>query len=354
MSSQSRWHEELLKKYKKDIVLQWIKEVKQRTEGIPIPALEQMGVNYFHLILGCHLPLEVHPRYPTILDRFTEYASAGTPLIGIIHTLHAWREPITNFLWKDDDANPLHVKDVLSCIQLRIDELQRAMISIYEKHSHTMIHNKQLILLEDIFMRMTKEMGDPLVAIQGFLQLTRAELTPAFGKQDTIENYFSVIENEFEDLYRKLLFFLSLSPKNGIMEDYVEYSNEELILDVLELLEPRLSEENIHHLFFLNCRFSLLVQKLAIVQVVCHLIHYRIDALSNLSGSKRLTLYSSEAFDQVHIHIVDNGPDIEETDLGLVICKRIMERNKGNLSYQSAKDQTILTLSFKKNSNRGI
>jgi signal transduction histidine kinase len=91
-----------------------------------------------------------------------------------------------------------------------------------------------------------------------------------------------------------------------------------------------------------------------------------IDALQTLSGKRKIIIDVSQAKDDIHILIQNNGPMIPAdklqtifepfvttkqlgTGIGLFVCKQIVEKHNGSVQCESTEDWTKFIIVFKKN-----
>jgi signal transduction histidine kinase len=308
------------------------------------------------------------------------HAQKGTPLEYLLHISHILRESLLVCIWSYCDDNYISVsqmKSIVPSIHLRLDSVQRHICSIYWEHTNSLLeqkdqtinqlHNDRLIMLGKMAASMAHELRNPLFAIEGFIQLIRAELSSSLFDLKKINGYFDVIQTEYKGLYGQITGFLSFSKHGGtVEEDYIACSSKEIIEPVLELINPRLINENIEIKLSLHTNNSaLFIQKLAMQQVLSNLINNSIDALSSVTYLKKIEILSYEDDENYYLHVMDNGIGIplelqenifapfvtnkrSGTGLGLAVSKQIMEKNKGNLNFTSKKGETKFTLSLGK------
>jgi signal transduction histidine kinase len=213
---------------------------------------------------------------------------------------------------------------------------------------------------------MAHEIRNPLTAIEGFIQLIRTEMnSPNSLNLSKVNGFIDIIQNEFSGLYGQITSFLSFSKNDGLVEPYVLCTGKRLIESVLELVNPRLINENIQVKLGLPCGKPLAVQKTAIQQVLSNLLNNSIDALSTVSYPKMIAIRTYDDDANYYIEVIDNGPGIPAeiqdtvftpfvtgkvngTGLGLAICKQIMKKNKGDIRFISKQGETKFTLSLAK------
>ncbi|WP_397376790.1 sensor histidine kinase [Paenibacillus sp. p3-SID867] len=163
----------------------------------------------------------------------------------------------------------------------------------------------------------------------------------------------------------RLLDFLAFSKDVGTDEPQDICTLGEIIESVLELLSPRLIDENIEIKLLLHCNNLLVIQKVSVQQVLTNILINSIDALSSNKNSKVIEIHTYDDNMNCYIDVIDNGlgipPNIQNTiftpfvtsksngtGLGLAISKEIMKKNQGDICFTSQIGETKFTLSFKK------
>src|SRR5690606_8812598 len=166
------------------------------------------------------------------------------------------------------------------------------------------------------------------------------------------------------NIHMQITGLLSFSKKQIIEESFSYLSANGLLYSMISLLSPRLINENVELKLDEQEEFTIYGQKVALPQVISNVLNNGIDALSmNQDRDKimRIQIYSDEFAS--YIAISNNGPEIPEnvkdsifrpftttkedgTGLGLAICKQIMEKNNGDITYESNAEETTFTLIF--------
>jgi two-component system, sporulation sensor kinase D len=227
------------------------------------------------------------------------------------------------------------------------------------------MHTDRLTMLGQMAASMAHEIRNPLTAIEGFIQLIRYETNSNSFNQQKVNGFLDVIQSEFKGLYGQITGFLSFSKNDGIEEPYTTCTSKEIIDAVLGLVNPRLINENIEIKLALQCINPMVIQKIAIQQVLSNLINNSIDVLSSVQYLKVIEIQTYEDDTNCYIVLIDNGVGIpleiqdtiftpfvssksNGTGLGLPICKQIMEKNKGGINFTSKNGETKFTLSFER------
>lgn len=211
---------------------------------------------------------------------------------------------------------------------------------------------------------MAHEIRNPLTTIVGFVKLIRNQLPSVDPIK--LKEYLDIIDREYINIQMQITGFLGFSKKNVMEEPFVAITSSALITAVLEMATPRLINENIHFINQVAEESELLIQKVAIQQVMSNLLNNSIDALAEKEEDKRLKVEGYYEGDQYVISVSNNGPEIPEairsslfqpfvsgkrdgTGLGLAICKQIMIKNNGNINFISNAEQTTFYIKFNLN-----
>jgi diguanylate cyclase (GGDEF)-like protein len=263
---------------------------------------------------------------------------------------------------------PIHVvKEVINRLDTLETEINRqyARLELIKRENDmTELHEDRLSLIGKMAASMAHEIRNPLTSIKGFLKLIRANIPS--DASPNIEKYINIIESEFENIHMQITGLLSFSKKQIIEESFSYLSANQLLHSMISLLSPRLINENVE--LEVNERevFHIHGQKVALQQVISNILNNGIDALAmNQDREKRMRIeiYSDDRAS--YISISNNGPEIphevrgvlfrpftttkeDGTGLGLAICKQIMEKNNGDISFESGPDETTFTLIFYK------
>ncbi|KAA0549810.1 HAMP domain-containing histidine kinase [Bacillus sp. BGMRC 2118] len=372
---QVNWLTEFEKENKELILNRWIQILEEHYPGLyDHTHLMKNGGIYFQLLIDIYQPIENHKYYHIIPDTSEYHSNKNTPVEHLFHSSHIWREAVFTYVWEyfNQKNVPLaDVKSVLDSLNKRIDQAQRLISRIYINKAEEIIderekeiqrlHNDRLNLLGKMGANMAHEIRNPLTAIEGFLKLIRSDLSP--DALSTVNKYMDIIEGELEGLYRQVTGFLSFSRNNGIEEPFGKYESHDFLLSVMDLVYPKCINENIELVLESDVSFSLVVQKIAIQQVLSNLINNSIEELSQKNGPRKIIVRTDQDQNNYYISISDNGdgidPAVKEkifepfvtgkpngTGLGLSICKQIIEKNKGDLSFITKKGETTFTISL--------
>ncbi|WP_134703175.1 PAS domain-containing sensor histidine kinase [Ammoniphilus sp. YIM 78166] len=375
------WFQAFSNQHEETIIQAWLSKIEDNFPGVyNLQDLYQNGKKNIRLLVDIHIPLKEHPLFEIVPIMCKYHAQRGTPVEHVLHSSHMWREALLETIWSYHNDKMISQDEawrITPIMHKRIDEVQRIISRLYWDYAQQVIHQKQkkieelhndrLSLLGKMAASMAHEIKNPLFAIEGFLKLIKNDLTClSCSSHSKMRTYIDVIEREFEGLYGQITSFLSFSKNSGTEEPYIECSMRDLMEQVLRLIQPRAVNENVEVVRINESDSKIIVQKVAIQQVLSNVINNSMDALSTVDHQKKIIVRSWEDLDKFYISVSDNGPGIPEelkesifepfvtskkngTGLGLAICKQIMEKNIGDLDFTSCNGETVFTLSFVKN-----
>lgn len=378
------WYKCFLQRYKSRVIQAWLYD-NQR--DIPnqynLSDLSENKVAYFELLTDIHTPIEEHPSFNTFQQMWKSYAETRTPIQYLLHSARIWRKLLLEYMWTYCDEMQVSVNEMKAVIPVmhnRLDNIQQYICVVYWEHDNSLLeqkdekisqlHKDRLTILGKMAASMAHEIRNPLTAIEGFIHLIRSEMNTSPLNQGKINGFLDIVQSEFKGLYGQITGFLGFSKNVGADEPLKMCSIREIIDSVLELVSPRLIDENIEIKLSLNCDNVLAVQKVSVQQVLSNLIINSIDALSSIKYSRLIEIHTYEDGKNCYIDVIDNGIGIPlsiqntiftpfvtsksyGTGLGLAISNEIMKKNMGNISFASQKGETKFTLSFKKTPRSG-
>lgn len=345
------------------IIEQWYEEMKDSTLSKTIKPYQ------FHFLFDYVLGLKVAMGRKDIFAALPEFCKYLSDQGVTSDEIRIATTAMRNILIDQHEATfipfPIHVvKEVIA----RLDVLESAINHEYTKielikreNDITELHEDRLTLIGKMAASMAHEIRNPLTSIKGFLKLIRANITET---NPNLERYIQIIESEFENIHMQITGLLSFSKKQIIEESFSYLSANQLLHSMISLLSPRLINENVELNINERDVFYIYGQKVALQQVISNILNNGIDALSmNDDREKimRIDIYKEEP--AACISISNNGPEIPEevrsvlfrpftttkedgTGLGLAICKQIMEKNNGDITFESNAEETTFTLIF--------
>jgi len=361
-----------LKKQKETVISTWFTYLGNHSSNTYIfSELEDHANNYFDYLIDFNVAVESHPVFKAVPTYCESVFLKRRTLSYMLIIFQCWETAFIHILSKSE--NP---KEALACTKMilarnggfeeKFFELywQKSLMLINEKDTKIEnLHNDRINIIGKMASSIAHEIRNPLTAIQGFLKLIRSNLSQ--GTLDKTEKYMDIIENEFELINMQITGLLSFS-KNRITEEmYTDVPVSQLIESIFTLLNPRLINENIQLTISCENDFFLKVQRTAVHQVLFNIINNAIDALNDKHDEKKIKIICEEDNANYYINIINNGPEIQKeiretlflpfitnkeegTGLGLAICKEIMNKNNGEIDFQTNLLETNFIMSFKK------
>jgi|GEM_PF-687881 len=375
--AQQTWYLDFLEANRQQVISRWFERIQEKFQKVyNLEFARQNGHLFLDLISEIHIPIEIHPQHGIIQQMCQHYAESQIPITHLLESSYMWRWALLTTIQEYLIEKQLTVEESISviiAINQRIDRIQKEIAENYVKrttlllqnreHAIHQLHSDRLALLGEMAASMAHELRNPLFAIEGFLKLIKAELPLETGGR--VHQYIAVMEQEFSSLYGQITGFLSFSRKDHIEEPYVLCSAGEMIEAVLRLIRPRLIDEHIEIEVQLTQNPELVIQRVAMQQVLSNLLRNAIDALRNVPYSKRIRIECTETEKDFCISVEDNGTGIPEairetlftpfvtgkstgTGLGLSVCKQIMEKNRGRITFTSRPGKTVFTVALVK------
>ncbi|WP_028547476.1 sensor histidine kinase [Paenibacillus sp. UNC451MF] len=361
----------LLRDKKPLVIERWQQLMSERlTRNYNLSNMTRKGDIYFDYLTDLHIETDSHPILQKVPEWCQRFEELQLQIIDIIQCSHMWRRSLVEVC-----GDSLSIK-LFQAICLRIDEFEAVLTESYWQTTVASIkekdmaihelHDDRMNLIGKMAASMAHEIRNPLTSIKGFVQLLRSNIrTLPVEKTDA---YLEFIEAECNNMHMQVTGFLSFSKRPMVEEEMAPISVKQILDYNLSLLRPRLINENVHLNVNILDNMMLRVQKLAIQQVLNNLINNGIDALSDAKYDKKINITAFEDHLKAYIHITNNGPEIPTelakslftpfvtnktngTGLGLTICKQIMSKNDGDISFKSTEEETVFMLSFPKSAS---
>jgi two-component system, sporulation sensor kinase D len=350
----------------------WLGEVREIYPDLPIDSNEDIN-NYLDYIMNLEIPADEHPIFNSIpewskisLDRYNyiEY---------ILITTNIWRKNILETVEIAATENQIDTYQLIKKYIFRMDLFEKHAREKYWNLTRNVIlekdkkinelHSERLTLIGKMAASMAHEIRNPLTSIQGFLKLIKQSVSSEMNQK--IADYLQIIDDEFQSINMQITGFLSFSRNREHDESYDNISLIQIIDSVMSMLNPRLIEEDIMFIKKIKTDKMIRVQKMGIQQVISNLLNNAVDALLEVSHEKEITVSMKEDDDNAYLYISNNGPKISDdikgllftpfvtnkssgTGLGLTICKQIMQKNDGDILFETNEKETTFILSFKK------
>ncbi|WP_282940984.1 HAMP domain-containing sensor histidine kinase [Paenibacillus sp. RC67] len=360
-----------LRDKKPQVIEQWLELMSEQiSRGYNLSNMKYRGDIYFDYLTDLHIPTDRHPIQQSVAQWCERFEELGLQIIDIIQCSHLWRRSLLEVC---GDSLPINL---YQNICLRIDDFEATLCENYWQITVASIkekdmaihelHDDRMNLIGKMAASMAHEIRNPLTSIKGFIKLLRSNIrTLPVEKADA---YLEFIENECNNMHMQVTGFLSFSKRPMVEEEMAPISVKQMLDYNLSLLRPRLINENVNLSVKIADDMTLRVQKLAIQQVLNNLINNGIDALADTKYDKKMMISAFEDHQKAYIHITNNGPEIPAnlakslfapfvtnktngTGLGLTICKQIMSKNDGDISFSSSAKETVFKLSFPKSAS---
>ncbi|WP_162463013.1 sensor histidine kinase [Paenibacillus psychroresistens] len=366
---------QFLKEQKKTVIARWFSSLNREDDIYPeqIDITERLRVAnlFIDFIADFHIEAETHPFIISTREWSKKNYQQHRSFSSILNVNDKLKDAFINVFIDYENS-----KDVLKFLEVLFkrqniffreyceSHMKISLELLNEKDSKIdKLHNDRLNLIGKMASSMAHEIRNPLTAIAGFLKLIRQDILNR--GQTQLQKYIDVIDDEFNSINMHITGFLSFSRNKAFEEKKIEISIMDLFNSTLFLLNPRLTNENIHLTInnIENCKIN--IQKISIQQVMSNIISNAIDALITVKFDKLIRIVSFQDEEYVYIHITNNGPEIPNeirnllfipfmtnkengTGLGLAICREIMTKNNGEIEFESNEKETNFILSFKK------
>jgi two-component system, sporulation sensor kinase D len=365
--------------HREAVISHWYKSITEVYSGFyNNERLLQETHSYFDFLLQLDIPLESHKLIETIPQMCEHFHKRDIDITQIIQSNQLWVDTILFFVQEDGFGEKIPMSLIRKIIQ-RVYDYEKKFLAHYyrftrdvlESHQRkiTDLHEARLNIVGKMAASMAHEIRNPLTTVLGFLKLIRNQALN--NSWDKMLNYVAMIESEFQNIQMQITGFLSFSKKEIIEEAFVFISSHSLIQSVIDMITPRLINDNISFVFRDGDDVQLHVQKIAVQQVLSNILNNSIDALSELERGRELNVSSRFTGDEFIISVFNNGPEIpmdirgslfepfvtskkEGTGLGLAICKQIMAKNFGDVTFTSSARETFFYIQFLKVGHRAI
>ncbi|MEK8126851.1 HAMP domain-containing sensor histidine kinase [Paenibacillus filicis] len=328
---------------------------------------------FFDYMCDLGIPLQEHSIRHMISPWTQKIIDNGIPFEHIFTCKGLWRASIFQIFEEEPEVR--HGSGTISFLSAVLDRIEQFTVKVAEeyvsrtttqledhKEAITQLHDDRLNLIGKMAASMAHEIRNPLTSILGFLKLIRQQL-PEETRDKTLQ-YLSIVESEFENINMQITGFLSFSKKRVAEEASIALTAEQLLDSVISLLQPRFVSENVRLAVRIEDSAVLCIQKVAVQQVISNVINNGLDALCAVKLSKEMSIRGFMEHGGYVIEISNNGPvirqeimeslfepfvtdKVEGTGLGLAICRRIMRKNKGDISCDSSPEKTSFKLTFR-------
>jgi two-component system, sporulation sensor kinase E len=227
-------------------------------------------------------------------------------------------------------------------------------ITHYRKNEEMMIASEKLSVIGQLAAAVAHEIRNPLTSLKGFVQLMQVT-------KKVEDKHLSVMLSEIEriNLISGEMLILGRQPDIVFAQEEVN----EIIKQVLVLMEAQANLDNVKIEFIPAETGPLFVNadQNQLKQVLINIIKNGVEAIE---GSGLVKVETSKNEHRAVIKIQDNGVGMDQeridhlgepfystkekgTGLGLAVCKKIIERHQGEITYHSQKGRgTTVTISL--------
>ncbi len=274
--------------------------------------------------------------------------------IDVIHSIQ-----IKKILNKKADGSPT-TEFIIVAVDL--SEHKKIQEELEEEKMRNM-HSARLSSIGEMAAGIAHEIKNPLAILQGSVEVLQKEIQLTPIDHGRVNGRVSKITENIKRIASIITSMQKLSRDTSNSEmSWCSY--EAIIEDPLSLSIQRLKKSEIELDVYCDVdRFELFCQAQQIGQVIVNLLNNAHDAICNQHNKKMKLIYEYTANGTAKLSLVDNGPGVKDPDklfnpfyttkppgsgtgLGLSLSKKIIEQNRGTLSYQRLHGETHFVIEF--------
>ena len=196
------------------------------------------------------------------------------------------------------------------------------------------------------------ELNQPVAAISLNTEFIQRKLNEGQADQDGLKEVVTHIQQDNHRIARIVSTLRDIFRQEEIKSSDIHL--DELIEQIKPIIMPQVRDLKIDLKFDLNVNQSIPLNSNEISQVIINLLNNSIEALSNTNQANKEIQINTRVFgNYVELKISDNGPGVPDQliasifelmktnkkqgmGLGLWLCKHIVERHQGRISYQQS------------------
>ncbi|MFH0754177.1 MAG: ATP-binding protein, partial [Candidatus Omnitrophota bacterium] len=243
------------------------------------------------------------------------------------------------------EAHIVELNDVYRVLSEKLKEI-RSRDERIKDFTDELIRANKLSSLGELAGSIAHEIKNPLISIQGFAK--RIEKT---GDEEKIKKYAMLIDKESGRLSNVLVKLLDFSRMDEPKRERVDIN--EIVDDTVLFIEHHLTRfKNIQ--LFVEKEKTLPPVEADKIHIQQSLVNIIMNAAQAMPGGGAIRIKTGKNGGSVHISVTDQGAGInpenidkifepffttkkkgEGTGLGLSLCKRLIEANKGKIEVES-------------------